>query len=250
MKKIMPLLLVLLVCTVCRAQDEEHLPGKASEAYHKSRQKSTTPPYGIQKVRSLTSKIKDVPEKDNEDAGERALSEKSYASLSLREKFTYNMIQGESYFQNCDAFLPSLDEEKKIYARLPRTFDDASWSDRQKKFFKDNRDSVIGLMTESIGRTHYVGLNYKHVIVDINATEMIPFLIGIYQEQRKDHDILTTLLLLMLNNKYPPFMASPSYKKLYADEGDSYGAFLIGNTANQDLIIQRATDFYNGLHQQ
>ncbi|HLA58698.1 MAG TPA: hypothetical protein VK622_08055 [Puia sp.] len=61
-----------------------------------------------------------VPEKDNEDAGERALSERIYASLSLREKFTYNMIQGESYFQNCDAFLSSIDEEKKISARLPR----------------------------------------------------------------------------------------------------------------------------------
>jgi hypothetical protein len=250
MKRITPLLLVLLACTVCRAQDEEQRPGKVSQAYHESRKRSTTPPYGIQKIQGLIPNIREVPDKDNEDAGLRALSEKTYASLSLREKFTYNMIQGESYFQGCDVFMPYIDEEKKVFARLPDAFSEKGWSKRQRKFFLDNKDSVISLMTESIGRTHYVGLNYKHVIVDINATEMIPFLIDFYKIQRKDHDILTVLLLLMYNNKYPPFMASPSYKKLYANEGGSYEAYLVCNAANQDLIIQRATEFYNGLHQQ
>ena len=102
-------------------------------------------------------------------------------------------------------------------------------------------------MTESIGRSHRVGVNYKQVIERINATEMIPLLISTYNIDKKDHDILTTLNLLMLNNKYAPFMTSESYRKLYAKEDSRWEAFLTFNTANEGLIIQRATEFYNGL---
>ena len=199
MKKITLFLLMIAVSLISRAQDEtEKRPSAASKAYHKSRQRSTTPPYGLEKIQSLLPKMKDVPDKDNEDIGTRALTGKTYASLSLSEKFTYNMIHGESYFQNCDIFLPYLDEEKKIFARLPPLFSEEGWSDRQTKFFIDNKDSVILLMTASINRTHYVGLNYKHVVVDINATSMIPFLIDFYKQKREDQDILTVLILLML----------------------------------------------------
>lgn len=248
MKRITPLLLALIVSGFCQAQEETQQPGKESKAYHESRQKMTTPPYGLEKVRSLLPKIREVPDKDDEDGSTRALSAKTYESLSVREKFTYNMIHEESYHQNCYIFETSLDEEKKVFAELPGTPGEGGWSDRQTKFFKDNKDSVIFLMTESIGRAHYVGLNYKHVIVDINATEMIPTLISTYQLQRKDHDILTVLLLLLLNNKYPPFMSSSSYHKLYGADVTRYESYLVCNTANQDLIIQRATDFYKGLH--
>ena len=73
---------------------------------------------------------------------------------------------------------------------------------------------------------------------------MIPFLISFYNEKKKDGDILTLLNLLMLQNKYEPFMASPTYDKLYK-EGSDYIAFIVYNKANEDLIIQRATQFYN-----
>ena len=86
---------------------------------------------------------------------------------------------------------------------------------------------------------------------------MIPLLRTIYQEAtKKDHDILTIFMLLMHDNKYPPFMGSVSNRKLYGPTDPSapsadpyYGSFLDFNTANEALIIQRATDFYNGLHQ-
>jgi len=246
MKKLIPLLLVLVATLAARAQDEEKL-SEASKAYHKARQRSTTPPYGIEKVRALLPKMKVVADGES-DEGTKALSPAVYSSLSLREKFTYNMIHGEHYFQNCDINMPSYDEEKKIFGELPGVFGEENWSDRQRKFFKDNKDSVVGLIRESIGRTHYVGLNYKQILVEINATEMIPFLVDFYKQQRKDHDILTVLLLLMLNNNYPAFISSQSYNKLYAKGVIRYEAYLTGNTANQDLIMQRATDFYNGLH--
>ncbi len=48
--------------------------------------------------------------------------------------------------------------------------------------------------------------------------EMIPFPISTYNTDRKDHDILTLLMLLMQQNKYPVFVASASYAKLYGDK--------------------------------
>jgi hypothetical protein len=48
----------------------------------------------------------------------------------------------------------------------------------------------------------------------------------------------------MKENKYEPFVKSPSYKKLYSEDAD-YLSHLNYNKGNEDLIIKRATDFYN-----
>lgn len=241
------LLLSLTISLTCLSQ-EEKTPSKESQAYHKERERLTMPPYGLAKINSLTAKLKPV-ELDGDETV-TALSPKVYGSLSLREKFTYNMTNAESHHQNCDITPTLLDEQKKIFAHLPSPFGEESWSEKQDKFFEDNKDSVVAIMTESIDRSHRVGLNYKWVIVDINAKEMIPLLISTYNLDRKDHDILTVLLLLMEKNKYPAFMSSASYQKLYGvlkeDYDRYYTAHLDLNKANEDLIIQRATDFYNG----
>lgn len=246
MKKTYAFVLLILVYSRCFAQPPDYSP--ASEAYHKYRHYTTTPPYGLEKVRQLI-KNKTVRREnpDYEDAGKDSLPERLYRSLSLQEKFTYNMTYGEYFSQNCDIDLPVKDEEKKIFANLPRLFSEEAWSERQDAFFNDNKDSVIALMTESITRARRIGLNYKHVIIDINAVSMIPFLIDTYNTGKKDHDILTVLMLLMKNNKYPPFVSSLSYAKLYAGKDKYYDGALVFNSANEALIIQRATDFYNGL---
>ena len=214
---------------------------KESQAYHDYREKLTVPPYGLQKIKGLVARIK-LDENEKEE-----LDQKKYLALSLREKFTYHMIHPESYSQNCDAMPPIQDEQKKIFAQLPDIFDEYAWTDRQIQFFKDNKDSVMNFMKESISRTKRVGVNFKHAMVEMKAREMIPFLIATYNISKKDHDILTVLMLLMKNDKYAAFLNSPSYKKLYADEDASYQSYLNFNTANEQLIIKRATEFYNGL---
>jgi hypothetical protein len=249
MKKTFVLLYTLAICSCCIAQEFDKPPSPASAAYHEARQYTTTPPYGLEKVQRLIKSKTVKRNEPDEDAGTDSLPEKLYQSLAVREKFTYNMIYGESYSQNCDGFWPVLDEDKKIFANLPPAFlnKDNYWSKRQKDFFKDNKDSVIALMTESINRVKRVGLDYKHVIVDINATSMIPLLIATYNLQKKDHDILTVLNLLMEKSQYPPFMSSATYAKLYANKESYYEGALVFNQANEELIIQRATDLYNGL---
>ena len=242
MKKYFLFLFVLAFGFSATAQDDVtwKQPSKESEAYHDYRFKLTKPPYGLQKILTLLSKL------GTDDNDVAALPEKTYASLSLREKFTYHMIHGESYSQNCDIMPPIEDEQKKIFAELPDVFGEFSWSARQKRFLKDNRDSVIEFMRESIVRTNRVGLNFKLAIVEINAKEMVPLLIDTYNHSKKDHDILTVFMLLMKNNKYEPFLASSSYKKLYADEDASYKTYLNYNASNEELVIKRVTEFNNG----
>lgn len=249
MKDILLLLLTVCSCFPCHAQDEEdHDPSPASQAYHTARYYETRPPYGLAKVQALI-KTRTVRREDTlsdmEGAGTDSLPERVYRTLSVREKFTYNMIYYESYSQGCNYVGPMVDEDKRIYAQIPDRIGDGYWGDRQTRFFKDNMDSVIALMTESITRAQRVGLNYKHVIIDINAVNMIPLLIETYNLKKRDHDILTLLLLLMKNNHFAPFYASVSYKKLYTGGHPYFGGSLTYNSANEALIIQRATDFYN-----
>ncbi|HVI48930.1 MAG TPA: hypothetical protein VM802_28950 [Chitinophaga sp.] len=227
------------------AQEEETQwkeASKESQAYHQYRIKETAPPYGLAKVKALINKT------GFDETDQLKLSNKDYMSLSLREKFTYHMINPESFSQNCDAMPPLQEEHKKIFGFLPDDFDEYSWSERQVKFLQSNRDSVMGLIKESVNRSKRMGVNYKSAIVQINGKEMIPFLIDTYNIDKKDHDILTVLMLLMKDNEYKPFMSSVSFRKLYSDKpnGDesNYRAYLDFNKANEELIIQRATDFY------
>ncbi|MEC5146378.1 hypothetical protein [Chitinophaga sp. 212800010-3] len=243
MKKIAALFALVAVNTVCFAQEETEWKdaSKESQAYHEYRLKLSRPPDGLAKVTALLEK---TPVADD---GQNVLPQKEYMALSLREKFTYHMIHAESYSQNCDARPPIQDEQKKIFAELPDAFGEANWSQRQRNFLSSNRDSVIALLSASIARSSRVGVNYKLAISETNGRELIPLLISTYKKERKDHDILTLLMLLMVKGEYAPFMSSPSYKKLYTSEQSSYDAYLNYNQANEDLIIQRATAYYDGL---
>lgn len=213
---------------------------KESQAYHKYRQHLSYPPYSLDKINMIIRKQVISDSEDN-----LVLKDKAYADLTLKEKFTYNMLHAESFSQNCDAMPPIQDEQKKIFGYLPDMFEEFTWSERQEKFFTDNRDSVVALIKECVSKNNRVGINFKQAILIMNATEMIPFLIKVYNIQKKDHDILSLLMLLMKENKYEPFLASSSYTKLYGEDSN-YMDFLTYNKANEDLIIKRATDFING----
>ena len=237
------ILFLLLFPFLTFSQDNEGEWKEASpesQAYHESRLRNTTPPYGLSKIKAMLDKV------PYEDEG-KALSAKDYSALSLREKFTYHMIHAESYSQNCDVMPPIQEEHKKIAGQLPDAFSEESWSSRQINFLKENKDSVLTLIKESVIRSKKIGLNYKHAIVEVNGVAVIPFLIDVFNRDHKDLDILTVLMLLMKNNKYAPFTKSVSFTKLYGPEA-SYQNYLQFNKANEELIIKRASDFYNTAH--
>ncbi|WP_211999617.1 hypothetical protein [Chitinophaga sp. HK235] len=222
------------------AQEESEYrnPSKTSQAYGDYRGKKTVPPYGLAKVKALIDK---TPFGDDESL---RLSNKDYMALPLREKFTYHMIHAEISAQNCDVRPPIQDEDKKIFGQMAEGFNESVWSERQTKFLVSNRDSVMALVKESVNRSKRMGANYKMAITEVNGWEMIPFIIELYNADHKDRDLLTLLMLLMKDNEYKPFMTSQSYRKLYGDDAN-YQSYIDFNKANEDLIIQRATDFYS-----
>ncbi len=236
------LLTALLISFSLIAQDDSlwKEASKESQAYHKYRQHLSYPPFSLDKINLIIRKQVVSDSEDN-----LVLKDKAYASLSLKEKFTYNMLHGESYSQNCDAMPPIQDEQKKIFGYLPDMFNEFTWSERQEKFLTDNKESVIALIKECASKSNRIGINLKQAILVMNAKETIPFLIKVYTSQHKDHDILSLLMLLMKENNYEPFVASTSYKKLYGEESN-YMDYLTYNKANEELILKRATDFANG----
>jgi hypothetical protein len=209
---------------------------------------TTTPPYGLEKVLALVKNIREVDDSTS-DGQISALSDSSYSSLTLDEKFTYNMINLEVYSQMCDILPERKDESARIYGELPNFSGEQDWSERQVAFFKNNRDSVQQLIKTLLDNNGEIGMNVLSVVVMINAKEMIPYLINL-THRSNNHYILTVLLLLMENNKFPEFMQSSSRHKLYDNNEKTYSAYLTYSKANEDLIIQRATHFYNGSPQQ
>ncbi|MDR1877920.1 MAG: hypothetical protein LBQ84_09905 [Flavobacteriaceae bacterium] len=230
---------------------------KESHVYHEYRLKPTVPSYGLTKIQAMISKINidaDFKDEDDEEGhvdyfseGYWALSDKEFNKLSPREKFTYVMIHPEVNTQNCDIQLNIEEEHKKIFANLPNGYDEVFWSNRQVNFLKKNRDLVVELIKESALESKRVGFNYKMALEEINAVEMVPFLIEFYSKSKKDKDILTLLMLLMKNNKYAPFLRSTIYRELYDEEGEwdsFYRRNISYNKSNEDQIIDKAKEFY------
>lgn len=207
----------------------------------------TVPPYGLDTVKALIRKIKFEEDSMDQGMGTEPLDSKLYMALSFNEKFTYHMIHPESYSQNCSILPERTDEAHRIYGHLPDIFGEYDWSERQLKFFTGNRDAVEQLMKPLIQINNKVGGNFREAIVRMNAIELIPYLIEFYNREKKDHYILTILMLLMKENKYTEFTNSTSYSKLYGKEDGEYSAYLVYNKANEVLILQRASNFYNGL---
>ncbi len=238
------LLIILSVCaiTVVNAQEEDVYKeaSKESQAYHEYRVHSSVPIYPSAKVKEAIKKYVKTDGDDN-----RVMREAAYKALSVKDKFIYAMTYPEAYSQICDANPPIQDEHKKIFGQLPEAYEDYELSERQQEFLKTNETAVAGFLKECINKKKRIGLNYKKAIIQMNGVSMVPFLIEFYNKEKKDHDILTVLMLLMKNNNYGEFLQSSGYKKLYGEEAN-YLAHLTLNKANVDLILKRATDFFNG----
>jgi hypothetical protein len=234
-----PALLSMLIFCVVNTPSYSQM-----DAYRAFRAQISVPPYGLSKIKALITKIKPQSDEDNSDMGISPLSEKDYDALSLREKFTYTMIHPEMYAQNCAVFVPQSDESQKIFGYLISWMNEETWSNRQLLFLAQNRDSVMAIIKESVTRSKRMGVNYKDAVVEINGWEMIPFLISYYKDNKKDKDILTTLMLLMKKGRYPDFITSKSYKNLYG-VADDYESSMTFNKANEALTLQRAQAYYD-----
>lgn len=238
MKKLLILLAASLIACSVWAQNEP-MGGPASQAYREYRTKTIEPTFSITAVKQKIAKLK----RDSDD--NLKLSAAEFNRMTVPQRFTYSMIHGEQFSQNCEPMPIIVDEEKKIFAELPGAFDEESWSQQQLDFLHHNRGPVIVLIRRTMQAKHRLGVAMKQAIVELKAKELVPDAVALYKRDRKDHDILTMLNLLMRDAKYPPFMASASFKKLYGSEAN-YKSSLVASRANQDLVISRALAFYRG----
>lgn len=227
---------LLIICIALAGWSVAHSQGStADEKYRAYRHETTEPPYALAKVKSLIAKIK----RDNED--NRYLPEQTYAQLSTREKFTYVLLHGEDFAQNCAVMPQVANERSKIFAHIPEPFDEESlWSRRQRAFLNQNRASVIGMLRDTMSLRHRAGVNIKAAILEINGVELVPDLIKAYNYDKKDNDVLTLLMQLMESSKYKPFLNSEVHKKLY---GNNYQSFVMATPSLKNRIIALAERF-------
>ena len=240
MKAASVLLLTILSVGFSQAQTDDGL-SPATQRYFAFRRSITEPKYGLAKVKALIKKIK----RDSDD--NYKISEKDFKKLTIKEKFTYVMLHAEDFSQNCDAMPPVPNEEKLIVSHPPDAFDEMSWSERQTAFLTDNRSTVLQLLrAEFKSRTH-IGLNLKKCVLQINGTELVPELLASFQADKRDHDLLAVLMVLMVSNKYSPFVSSEIGKTLYG-ENSNYRTTIEASESNVKYILTSAADFYHKRH--
>ncbi|UIR55726.1 hypothetical protein LZQ00_15835 [Sphingobacterium sp. SRCM116780] len=248
MKRTIKTLIVFSVlcflCTKLAAQEyvyEE--PTAADRVYRTYREQETKPTFGLIKVEKLIKKIKE-PEGDMmiEDHIS-ALSKTDLKKLNLKEQFTYVMIHPEMYSQACVDDMTSKGEEQKIFGVLTSAISGVEWSEDQRKFLKQNRDTVQKLIFETIRIKKHMGVNLKAALIEISAWESIPAIIRYYQANKKDKDALTVLSLILKKGKDTPYLQSRMYQKLYGDDY-SYTASVNFNQANEQFLLSTAQAYF------
>ncbi len=241
MNKAISLLILTLSTTTSFAQDVDAAGiSRATKRYHDYRVTNSEPAYGLKKVKTLIKGIKRNP-KDMDDL---SIPKSVWNHLSTPEKFTYCMLHGEVASQNCDGMPWIVGEEHKIFARTPGFFgDEELWSDRQNAFLQNHRGEVVRLLRTTILKQGRVGANLKVALTTVHANELIPDLVKLYNKDHKDQDLLTVFMLLMKDGGFKPFLASATYRKLYGPDSN-YQSFIEANPANQKLMVERVTAFY------
>lgn len=215
----------------------KHGPSAASLRYFESRQAITEPSFGLTKVKALVKKL-------SPDAGFGAGKLPNYDSLSFEEKFTYNMIHGENWSQSCMMITASEGQEKKLEGYINFKFPgDGVWSDRQISFMAKNRTKVLDLLRKTIQERGRAGMNLKSAVLEVKGWELIPDLAAVYKANKYDHDILTTMTLLMSYSGYKPFTSTALSTKLYGKSTHYYGGIDL-TPAIEKQVLDLAAAFH------
>lgn len=210
--------------------------------YHAYREEMSVPTYGLAKVKALIKKVK------AQGNFKYTAPKKDFDALTLQEKFTYTMLHGEQWMQICAGSFAVANEEKKLFSQIPNRFPgDELWTENQVSFLRKNRAEIIPLIRATMLHKMRAGMNIKQAIIETNATELTPELIQIYNVGKKDNDILTTLMLLMRQGKYQPFIASNLYKTLYSKDKSYYEGVDV-NADRVKFVLRTAQSFYQAKH--
>ncbi len=212
---------------------------KATKAYAEYREVESTPSFGLGKVKAI---LKSIGWEGAYTA--TMLSNDRFAGMSVGEKFTYCMLNGEANGQICSGMPVFLGEQNFIFA-YPATkmYTFVRWSDRQRHFMESNRAAVVSMLRETIHANPRVGRNVKQAVIDLKARDLIPDLLTMYQRDRKDKDILSTCMVLMHEAHYQPFLKTAICRKLFDSERSYRNSYIESTPAAEKLIIEDAIGF-------
>lgn len=174
----------------------------------------------------------------------KKISETDFKKLFAAEYLEYAVDHPESYRQICSMYYPDKNENDRIHANLPMKGEGFTMSNRQSQSLISHRDSVICYLNQCISRQDQVGITFKEIIVMLSAYESIPDMLQkLKSKMPRDNYLLTTMMVLMKNDNYAPFLKSDIYKDLYAS--DNYKESIEFTSANNDAIAQFANSYYS-----
>lgn len=199
----------------------------------------TIPPYGYEKVKKLTKEA----DTDKHSFVANPLRDSVLSTLSPEEKFTWCMAFPESFMQICTVFFYD-SVQYKILRYLPISSLEASMSQRQREFLKENRALTIRLMGETIHDSVFVGYNYKKQIKELHAVELVPQVISNYKKTG-DKDLLTLLIELLEKDQYQPWLDSEISQEMNKKtETRSFRKSALFSSSKAYSILKYATERY------
>ena len=179
------------------------------------------------------------------------ISDEDYDSLNDQDKIIYALEHPESYYQICSLPTNPKKTGTKLMANLPMSFDEVGISRKQRNYLENHRDSTIVYLNNCINQSVYVSRQYKELILTFNFYECVPTLIKkIEQPEQYDTQILTTLMLLMKYDKYPSFLESKIYEKLYIPKKGEEYIDRKSSIPKSDKKIQEIIGFANAFYQE
>jgi hypothetical protein len=200
------------------------------------RERLSVPKYGLEKIEPIVKKLMEarIP---------RELDERVYNSLQPYEKLTYCMLYGESYHQVCMLMGLPKDASRYVFQSPPSPFYKMrigqAWSRRQRDFFTKNREVVIQGARESLQRDRWLGANFKHALLYVKASEIMPDLVLAYKADKRDRDVLSLMMLLMQAAVYKPFSETKVAKDLYGH----YSEGILFTSEVEATILLQANNF-------
>ena len=173
--------------------------------------------------------------------------------LSPYERYLYCVAKPESFNQNCynpeddeegGGGYPVVDTKPQLHGYFPME-NEFSLSGRQLDLLAKDRTATFGFIKEDVRRFGILTTNQKEALVHLNAVELIPWLVDYFKNTTKqqDSDVLVLFFQLMRDNRYPPFMTSRTYAKVYG-YGPDHTGFIYLNQPNIDLTIERAMGLF------
>jgi hypothetical protein len=173
--------------------------------------------------------------------------------LSPYDRYLYCVAKPESFSQNCynpeddedgAVAYTAVDTKPQIHGYFP-TDNVFLLSERQLELLAKDRAGTLAFIKEDVHRFGILTTHQKEVLLHLNAVEFIPWLVDYFKHTTKqqDSDVLVLFFQLMRDNRYPPFMTSRTYAKVYGN-GPVHTGFIYLNQPNIDLTIERAMGLY------